>query len=717
MRLPPWGFAGRARRLGWRAEDWAQAVSAHFEAELEQRRGFLWLPVFFGAGILAYFGLPAEPALAALAGAALIAGFFAVRAYYSGAAFRLLAVLAVLLAGATAAKLRVESLDHPRIAAETTATIAGRVSRIEVRAGRRPRLTLDRLAIEDFAPERTPRRIRLTLPPSAGLPPVGARIEVLARLMPVPGPALPGGYDARRAAFFEGIAATGFTLGGWRQAAPPDRTSPLIALTRLRLAIAERLVASLPGQAGAVAAALLVGERGFLAEKTVEDLRASGLAHILAISGLHMALIAGTAFFFVRALLAVSPDLALRRPIRKWAALAALLTGAAYLALSGASVSTVRAFTMAAVMFTAILLDRPALSMRNLAIAALLVLAMEPESVAEPGFQMSFAAVAALIAGWETWRERLRLKLADPPTAAAAIWIGRAGKALGAIAFTTIVASLATAPYGAFHFQRVAAYSLIGNVLAMPLVSLMIMPFGLLALVAMPFGLEELPLAIMGFGIDRLLAIADLVAGLGGALVAVPPMSGAALGMMSLGLLWLCLWRRPWRIAGVAPVIAGLALVPLMANRPEILISADGGAVAVRGQDGVLRVSGSRADSFLLDQWLEAEGARAAPADALRQGVRCDEWACHLSGPSGERVAHIRDSAAFVEDCRRAAIVITPLAAPAGCAAPLVLDGTRLARFGAHALTLPRGADPASARFATAWPARPRPWHQPLPAP
>jgi competence protein ComEC len=717
LRLPPWAAAGWTRRLSWRAEEWGQALRANWEAELAERRGFLWLPVLFGCGILLYFALPAEPLLPVLAGAASLAALLAVRTWHAGAAFRLLAVLAAVLAGATAAKLRVDRLDQPRIAAERTAQVEGRVSRIEVRAERRPRLTLDQLAIERLPPEATPARIHVTLPPSAELPAIGVRIAVLARLRPVPGPALPGGYDARRAAFFDGIGATGFTLGRWRETASAEAASPLIALTRLRMAIAERLVAALSGEAGAVAAALLVGERGYLSQKTQMDLRASGLAHILAISGLHMGLIAGATFFLVRALLALSPSLALRRPIRKWAALAGLLAGAFYLALSGASVSTVRAFTMAAVMFAAMLLDRPALSMRNLAIAALIVLAMQPESVAEPGFQMSFAAVAALIASWEVWRERLRLRLADPPSDPLLLWAGRAGKALAAIAFTTIVASLATAPYAAFHFHRVAVYSLLGNVLAMPVVSLLIMPFGLLALVAMPFGLEALPLAVMGAGIDLLLAVADRVAGLEGALVPVAPMSGAALGLMTIGLLWLCLWKRRWRLGGVTPVLAGLALLPILASRPDIIVSADGAAVAVRSADGALRVSGSRAGSFLLDQWMEAEAGRAPPAEALRDGLVCDDWACHLVGPTGGLVAHIRHPAAFAEDCRRALVVVTPLVASAACPAPLVIDAARLSRFGSHAVTLPRGAvpDPAATSIATAWPARPRPWHQPLP--
>ncbi len=542
------------------------------------------------------------------------------------------------------------------------------------------------------------------------MPPLGAEIAFRGRLMPVPGPVVPGGYDPRRAAYFEGIGGSGFLFGDWTLVEPPPRFSLELAIDRIRGAIVERILEAEPGEAGGVAAALLVGERSRISEATKESLRDSGLAHILAISGLHMMLVAGTVFFLVRALLALSPSLALGRPIRKWAAVAALVMATVYLALSGGNVATVRAYVMAAVMFSAILLDRPAISMRNLAIAAFVVIAREPESVLEPGFQMSFGAVAALVAAWEAWRDRRVRRLADDSVFPGQRIMRRALRAVFAVGLTTLVAGLATAPFAAFHFERVASYSLLGNLLAAPFISLVIMPFGLLGLAAMPFGLEAPPLAVMAWGIDCLLAIAGWVAALPGAELRAPPIAPLALVLIVAGGLWLCLWRRRWRLIGLPVIALGLALIPLLVDRPEMMIAADGRAVAVRDADGVLRVSGSRSGSYTIEQFFDKEPIDPLTGAALREGIRCDPLGCLLGGRGGLRVAHVLDPVAFAEDCRRADVVVTPLAAPIDCRAALVIDAERLARFGSHAVRVDAGSEPPQFNVTTERSASPRPW-------
>ena len=466
-----------------------------------------------------------------------------------------------------------------------------------------------------------------------------------------------------------------------------------LVVDAVRSRAVARIRAAQPGEAGAVAAALLVGERDGLSQTTVDDLRVAGLAHLLAISGLHMMLLAGTAFFAARALLALSPTLALSRPIRKWAAVAALLVATVYLALSGGAVATMRAYVMAVVMFTAILVDRPAISMRNLALAAFAVLLVEPESVTEPGFQMSFGAVMALIAAWEIWNGRARVRLDDDPLPGGrlAAWPLRAALA---VAFTSLVAGLATAPFAAYHFERIASYSLLGNLLAAPLVSLVIMPFGLLTLVVMPFGIEAAPLAVMAWGIDTLLAIAGWVAHLPGAEMPAPRIAPACLCLIAGGLLWTCLWRRPWRLAGVAAMLAGVALIPVLADPPDILVAPDGKAIAVRDASGTLRVAGSRYGAYVVEQFLDKETAPPETTAALREGVACDEVACVLGGADGLRVSLVTDPLAFAEDCRRADLLVTPLPAPADCAAERMIDTDALARGGAHAVrvaTTPEG--------------------------
>jgi competence protein ComEC len=712
--------ASLVRRLAWRAGDALVFWRACLIAELEDRRGFVWLPVAFGTGILIYFALPREPLLAALGLVVFASALWAIRAWASGGSFRLAVILCLIAAGAACAKMRVDRLVGPELDRQMTASLTGRVVAVDRRAERPPRLILDTIDWPGRAADATPRRIRISLRGQTVLPEIGGRVSLRARLGPVPGPAMPGAYDPRRAAFFDGIAASGFAFGKWTpgQAAGEPGFSPRIAVSRLRRAISERIRQADDGQAGAVAAALIVGDRSRLSQQTVDHLRTAGLAHILAISGLHMALVAGTAFALLRALLALSPALALSRPIKKWAALAALAVGLVYLALSGGNVATIRAYVMAAVMFTAILIDRPAISLRNLAIAAFIVLALQPESVAEPGFQMSFAAVAGLIAGWEAWRDRERLNLSQPSPSPIVRGAKLTGRALAGIGLTTLIASLATAPFAAFHFQKLAAYSLAGNLAAMPLVSLVIMPAGLFALVAMPFGLETLILPSMFAGIDFLLTVSAGIAGLDGALVVTPKMPAASLILISAGFLWLTLWRPRLRLFGLAPIAAGLVLVPLTARAPDILMTAEGRAVGVRDAGGTLRIAGSRAGSFIVDQWREAEGPRAPDPQAIRDGVACDRLGCILMTKGGLVVAHIRNPAAFIEDCRRADIVLTPLRAPDSCAASLVIDSRATARRGAHAVYLahdinlesPDKRPTQAVRIVTAWPEIRRPW-------
>ena len=698
----------RLEWLHWRGTAFTAALRESFEQELAERVGFQWLAVAFGIGCLIYFGLPREPRFALLLAAASLAGLVAAIGYRRGGLWRVATVVAVCCAGAAAAKLRVDLIGQAHVERPFAAELSGRVLERESRAELRPRVVLDRLQYQvDWARD-MPARVRVTLASKAELPPLGARITVKARLMPVPGPTVPGGYDPHRAAFFEGIGASGFALGGWslEQASRPSLD---LAVAQLRTAVVARVLAAEPGEAGAVAAALLVGERSALSAETNDSLRASGLAHILSISGLHMMLIGGAAFFLVRALLALSPALALTMPIRKWAASAGLLVVTVYLALSGGGAATLRAYVIAVITFSAMLVDRPAISMRNLAIAAFIVLALEPESVTEPGFQMSFAAVAALIAGWEAWSERRRLNLVDDdalPGLRAARWLAAA--ALG-VALTTLIAGTATAPFAAYHFERVASYSLLGNLLAAPLVSAIIMPFGLLTLVLMPFGLEALPLYVMARGIEALLAASDFVAGLPGAELSAPPMTPLTLLMITAGMLWLCLWRRRWRLLGVPVIGLGLLLIPVLNDLPDMLVAPDGRTVAVRDEEGVLRVSGSRDDSYTIEQFFDEEPGPVPAAEELRRGVRCDALACLLSGPKDVEVSHVLDVGAFPEDCGRAEIVVTALEAPRDCGA-LAIDAARLAAFGAHAVRI--GGEPGRYDFdvRTERSLFPRPW-------
>jgi competence protein ComEC len=325
----------------------------------------------------------------------------------------------------------------------------------------------------------------------------------------------------------------------------------------------------------------------------------------------------------------------------------------------------------------------------------------------EPGFQMSFAAVAGLIAVWEYWRDRQALSLVEPDLVPGFAAIRFLWRALVGVALTTLVAGLATGPFAAYHFERVATYSLLGNLLAAPLISLIIMPFGLLALVVMPLGLEALPLHIMARGIDALLAIAAWVASLPGAEVKAPPISPISLLLIVAGMVWLCLWRLRWRLLGVPAIALGLVSIPLLVDRADILVAPEGAAVAVRDAVGTLRVSGARTGSYVVEQFFDKEDAPPADAATLRDGIRCDALACILGASGGMEVSHVLDPAAFVEDCARADVIVSALDAPDDCRARLVIDATQLSRFGAHAIWIDSSG---GFRVTTARSRTPRPW-------
>ena len=733
---PTPGVKARKRSvpMGWRPaspvaglRDWL-VISAR--DDLENGRGSLWYPVFFGLGILAYFSLPREPSLIALAG--LVAGlaFIAFALRRGGTAFFAALALVVLSAGMFAARLRTEMVATPILpAARLTAELSGWIVSAEPNRRGGQRLELRVAAIEGLPRRATPRRVAIGVSAAGVSLPPGAPVSLRAVLYPPSAPVLPGGHDFRRQSFYAGIGAVGFALGRPRWAAGPG-PAPLsvrmvAALARLRAMIAARIGAALDRETGALAAALIVGQRRALPESVKEALRASGLAHILAISGLHMTLVAGTILVLLRGALALVPSLALDRPIRKWAALAALATAAAYLAISGAGIATQRAFIMVCVVLLAVLVDRAALTMRNVAIAALMVLAIAPESLLGPSFQMSFAAVAALVAAYEGWRFRdaTRAGMAMPGRFSPMVLGGRY---LAGLLLTSLIAGLATAPFAAWHFHRVAAFGLLANLLAMPVISLIVMPMGLLAMLLMPFALEIVGLAPMALGLEVVMAIARWVAGLPGAVHLLPATGVLPLALVAIAFLWLFLWRAGWRYLAIMPLALALILAPHH-RRPDLLVSESGTMAAIRMPDGRLALLGRNVDRFVAAQWLRADGDDRDPGKArLDPASHCDSRGCALRLPAGPRIALALARSAFDSDCRIADIVISPLPAPPGCDEhAAVLDGPRLARRGAHAIRWDRGLggrrmpfaplsddrSPPVLEVATSRSRHPRPWH------
>jgi len=478
------------------------------------------------------------------------------------------------------------------------ATVSGRVIGIEL-FPKGARVLLDRVALRRIFAVQTPERVRVRLR-AGDTPDVGSRISVYAKLMPPGGPAAPGAYDFQRHAWFAKLGPFGFAFGKTRQLEEQPavwRDQIALWVTGVRQRVAGRIRAAAPGQGGAVAAALVTGDRSGISRDTLSAMRDSGLAHLLAISGLHMGLVAAILFFGLRTLLALSERLALFYPIKKWAAAAALVGGFAYLVLTGGTIPTQRAFLMTGLVLVAVLLDRTAISMRLVAWASPGILLIAPESLLSASFQMSFAAVVAFVAVYE---DRGRLF----GTSGAGGPVRRAGVYIGGVALTTIVAGAATGIFAMYHFGRIAHFGVAANLLAVPITAFWIMPWAVIAMALMPFGLESLALAPMAWGIDGVLGIARFVVSWPGAVGFTPAMPTIGLAAAAIGGLWLCLWRRRWRYIGLAGVVAGIVST-MMVVTPDILVSGDGRLMAVRNLDGALVLSSVRREKRTAKTWAE----------------------------------------------------------------------------------------------------------------
>ncbi len=666
-------------------------AAIHETLQAERQRWLLFQPVFLGTGIGLYFTLRFEPPLWAIA-AALLA--FTGLALSSRGLIRMVAsLLIVITAGSALAKARAEWVRAPVLEKQMrAATINGFVEQVEPSAARGQRLTLRVRSIAGLSQAKLPVRVRVrAMKATKGLAP-GDAVTIRATLSPPSAPALPGGFDFSRLAWFQQLGAVGYSLTAPQrdisQPEPPWDLRLAAPVQKLRQSIGERITAVIGGQSGAIANALITGERGAITEETNDAYRDSGLFHMLSISGLHMAIMAGAVFYAIRLCLAAIPAIALRYPIKKWAAVAAALAALAYLMIAGSAFATVRSYIMISIMFLAILLDRPAITMRNVALAALLILIVYPESLLDVGFQMSFAAVVALVAAYDLLR-----RFSPVSNAWRGSVIARPIIFFSGVVASTIVAGIAVAPFSAYHFHNAQQFAVLANLIAMPVCNFIVMPAALLALVLMPFGLEWAPLAAMGLGIDAMSWSARWTASLPGAVSHVPAIPMSAFLLMVLGGLWLCLWRTRLRAAGLAFIGAGLVSAPLQ-ERPDILVGNNAGLVAIRDDaNGGFRALSKKGGTYELQRWLDQDGDPRKARDVLRAGkkdraLRCDGTGC-TGIVNSRNVAVSRHPAALRDDCRLADILILDIPQPKGCREPAaVVDVFDLRNWGTHAVYL-----------------------------
>ncbi len=684
-------------------------LSATLARTLDAERGrwFFWLPVWFGAGIGVYFALPFEPPLVMALAALVLAAALRVFIRTSLTAFIAGSILLAMACGFAAIKLRSEWVAAPVIDRTVrTKALEGWVELWEQMHPKRGRVTLRVHRIEGLAPDATPYRVRISVN-AAVAPRIGEHIVLPAVLKPPNEPVTPGSFDFAIQSWFQRVGGGGFAIGKpqWGAQAgnataaiaqppgapagnataprvqPPGAQGPpdmplslriMAPLGNLRQHIVARIRAVLPPHQAAVAEALIAGERAQMNDADSQALRNSGLFHVLSVSGLHMALMGGFVFWTIRFLLALVPPIALHHPTKKWAAAAAIVSVFFYYLISGLQIAALRSFIMIAVVFLAIILDRRAVTLRNVALSALIILALTPEGLLDVSFQMSYAATAAIIAFYERFGGRLHAFAST----------GRWRLAKGflaifpALCLSSLVAQLAIDPFAIYHFHGYTPYAVLGNLLGGPLVDFIMMPMVLATLIALPFGLEYWPLQLLGASIEALRVIVFWVAGLKGAYVPVPGYPLAALLLIIAGGLWLMIWRQTWRYAGLGLIAAGLAVAPFR-GRPGILIDREGVVIAVRDAQGALQVSPGRKAAYAVKRWLEIDGDGRKPGEAAKAAAlfRCDGPNCVAmvmgrlvssgagTGGSGGGL-HTRGRADHATDAERAVS-----ASQAGCAA------------------------------------------------
>ncbi|WOF42588.1 ComEC family competence protein [Sphingopyxis indica] len=668
-------IAGAPMRAPRRIADW---VEARLDADRE--RIALWLPVALGAGIASWFALPRE---IDWIGLLLLLGGGALTGWLIGWQRRFGRVVAIGCAAVAAGFLliwaRAAWVAAPVLAWPVTTQFSAVVESVEPLPARgQVRLVLRPAGRRDLPP-----RLRVTLRGEQGRGIVpGEAIALRARLMPPPTAGLPGGYDFAQRAWFDQIGAVGTALGEIARAPGAGEGRP-----PLRARLSAHIHQAVPGSPGGVAAALVTGDRGAISDDDAEAMRRSGLAHLLSISGLHVTAVVGFAMLLAMRLLGLNRRLALAGHVLPLAAAAGALAGAGYTWLAGAEVPTLRSLIAALLVLAAFLLGREAITLRLVAAGALLVLVWRPEALVGPSFQLSFAAVTAIIALHESRWMRDFVGRGDEP------WVVRFGRGIAGLVITGLVVEVALAPIALFHFHKAGLYGALANVVAIPLTTFVIMPAEALALLFDAAGIGALFWWVAGQALAALIALAHHVAAAPGAVAALPIFPAWGFALAVLGGLWLLLWQRRWRFAGLLPLLAGGAAL-LAQPRPDLLVSGDGRHIAAAVPGGGYALLRGRAGDYVRDAMAEAAGVDE-PLGALTDldHVACNRDFCRwrqrgrtiLAQRGYDRI----DGAAMAPACAAADVVISHRWLPRECRARwLTVDRDSLAESGGLALYL-----------------------------
>lgn len=681
--LPP---ALRPRLTRW------QAFLTSLAEAVEQRRLFLLWPYAVIVGLIVSLTTPAEPQPWLLAGVGAAIALALILARARPGLFRVLTLSGAFWAGFSLLCMHATLFGTTMLARPAYGTYEMRVDEIvsELDSGTRAIVS----SITPTGTSRTVpmRRARIVIAEGPSLAP-GDIIRAPVRFYAVPGPVVPNGFDSQFHAFFDGIGAYGNTTDKVERVSSGSNSAPERVIDGIRRGIAARIDTDLQQPTAGIARALITGDQSAVSDEARETMAAAGLAHVLSVSGLHLTIVAGLVLVTLRGGLALVGGIHRFVSVKRVAAAGAVIAALAYFAISGGNVAALRSTIMLVLVLGAVVFGRRALTMRNVAIAALIVIATDPASVFRPSFQLSFAAVVALIGAWELMR---------PPEGRENSLLVRTGSYLWGIVLTSLIAGAATLLFSVYHFQQTSPLGVLGNLFTLPLVGFVMMPSAVLATLAMPFGWEAPFVALMGWSIDRMLDLGGLVAGWSAGLDVSPLLAPVALLLGLAALAWftfLSSWHRL-----IAPALLLPAVLLFALDRPpDVLIADTTQAVALRGSSG-LELAAGKGDSFAVSVWRETYGEAIEPGGLLR----CDSIGCYGASGPGFTVAIVRDPAAFYEDCGTADLLIARRTVPANCAAATVIDAGTLARGGVQWLRWDEGR--GSFEIRPAIPQVSRPW-------
>jgi len=656
----------------------------------ESDRWLLWAPVGVAIGIAVYFALPFEPSLYALVATPLL-GVAAWKVRHWFAVFLPLFVLLFMAMGFNAAQIETHMFTTPMLAREQgPLPVTGRLMFTEVMPDG-VRLTLKDLTLGRLPPEQTPEKIRIKMGKKtlADIPPPGTRLTMWAQISPFSEPVSPDATDFRRMGYFKQIGGLGWSFSHIDVVDPnPPSTSWrddfALMFERARVALAQHVYARLSGDVAAMTVTRFNGEQAGISKPVIEAMRIAGLAHLLSTSGFHVTIMGLLVYFPLRALLAMIPWLALRYPIKKWAAAGAIVSTLGYTFLVGSQAATLRSMVMSGIAMVAIIADRRSAPMRLVMLSALIAMLMAPDAALGPSFQMSFAAVFCLIA---THGKKISWLVTPDDKIQKHSWWRGVVEHMGSIITTSLIATAATTPFAIYHFQTFSFYGFAANTLAIPMTSFWVMPCILMAYILAPFGWDGWFIDGAGAGINVTIKIAEYVASWPYSILYLPAMPWGALVAICFGGLWLCIWRLRWQWLGLLPILIG-GLYPLYTAKPDVMIAPDGKVWAARLADGRLAVSNLDRDAFVYQQWQQRLGNPPVvdinELPPTEKQLRCDEMGCVYNLGGNPIALPIMESAAL-EDCDHTSAIIAPFAIR-DCHAYYVVDERQFWLHGSHVI-------------------------------